>query len=74
WQEEAELLPEEMRRVLVTMKHEVTRWERFAEQIRTDVSAEIQEGMQAYASCQAQICRAMRDTFRNVCYDQYVAA
>ncbi|KAH9899133.1 hypothetical protein C8Q73DRAFT_639748 [Cubamyces lactineus] len=74
WQEETELLPEEMRRVLAAMESEASHWETCAAQVRTDVSEEIQEGLKAYALDQMLIFRAMRDTFISVCYKQVIAA
>ena len=74
WKEETELLPEEMRRVLATLQHEVFQWQAFATSPIADVSSEVQEGIIAYAHRQARIRIAIRDTFQRVCYNQAVAA
>ncbi|KAH7904101.1 hypothetical protein BJ138DRAFT_1175416 [Hygrophoropsis aurantiaca] len=62
WQEEIQLLKEEMRRVLAFFGWQADWWDRQASR-RTDVSAAHAEGLQAYAARQAWIRRNMANHF-----------
>lgn len=66
WEEETRLLPEEMRRVLATLRYEETRWQARADApwAGDDI---LREGIAAYANKQAYNRRAMRRTFTLVC-------
>ena len=66
WGEETKQLPEEMRRVLVTLDFEEWRWIVRA-RARQVEDPHLQEGLIAYALGQARIRRDMRATFREVC-------
>ncbi|OJT12474.1 hypothetical protein TRAPUB_10982 [Trametes pubescens] len=66
WEEEVRLLPEEMRRVLVTLQYEEKAWlARRTARVVADPA--LQEGLAAYATRQAAIRCAMRGTFVAVC-------
>lgn len=58
WKEELELIPEEIRRYIVTMEYECDEWHSRAHN-RTDVSPELQEGLAAYAARQAAMYRGL---------------
>ncbi|OSC99710.1 hypothetical protein PYCCODRAFT_1372594 [Trametes coccinea BRFM310] len=74
WGEELKLLPEEMRRVLASLKHEEQSWQRLASDRREDVDSALQEGLTAYGLEQASIRLAMRNVFRGVCITEALAA
>ncbi|KAH9894052.1 hypothetical protein C8Q73DRAFT_665658 [Cubamyces lactineus] len=66
WGEELRLLPEEMRRVLVTYRYEHQQWvARSTSPPSTDPA--VREGMVAYAIKQAGIRRAMVQVFKSIC-------
>ena len=66
WEEEKKQLPEEMRRVLVTLEYEENRWTQRCSARAVD-DPYLREGLIAYALDQARIRREMRATFREVC-------
>ncbi|KAI9069581.1 hypothetical protein FKP32DRAFT_1608330 [Trametes sanguinea] len=66
WEEECALLPEEMRRVLVTLKYEEGEWLK-RRATRSPAECSIKEGLVAYATKQALIRRRMRAAFVAVC-------
>ena len=66
WGEEIGLVPEEMRRTLVTLEYEELVW-KYRETARTVLDPHLAEGLVAYADDQVRIRRAMRATFRAVC-------
>ncbi|KAH9845982.1 hypothetical protein C2E23DRAFT_872607 [Lenzites betulinus] len=68
WQEEIKLLPEEMRRVLATHRHEAEKWHACAKASAAASSDPlVQEGLTAYASTQASIRLAMAQVLLRVC-------
>lgn len=66
WQEEVKLLPEEMRRVLVSHHHSENTWLSRAH-ARTNVDPALREGLVAYAHKQSNMYRAMRGRFHATC-------
>lgn len=68
WQEETKLLPEEMRRSLVSLQVEEDGWLGRAAP-RDGADARLQEGLTAYAMDQALMRRSMRVMFRDVCVE-----
>ncbi|KAH9846598.1 hypothetical protein C2E23DRAFT_872278 [Lenzites betulinus] len=68
WQEEIKLLPEEMRRVLATHRHEAEQWRAHSEAAKVISSdPSLQEGLVAYALTQAHIRVAMARVLLTVC-------
>lgn len=68
WQEETQLLPEEMWRTLAAMLVDEQVWLGRLD-LRSGVDERLQEGLTVYAIDQAQVKRDMRDMFRNICGD-----
>ncbi|KAH9855406.1 hypothetical protein C2E23DRAFT_724163 [Lenzites betulinus] len=66
WEEEVRLLPEEMRRVLATLRYQQRVWLTRGVARDADDSA-LREGLVAYATRQAAMCHAMHATFVAVC-------
>ncbi|KAJ7080717.1 hypothetical protein C8R43DRAFT_909900 [Mycena crocata] len=66
WEEEVELLREEMRRVLRYLKWYATLWDAraTAATARTDIDAETKQGMEAYALKQSGILQTLRTFFK----------
>jgi hypothetical protein len=62
WEEEVELLTEEMRRVLRFFEWEALRWDKRAKECTVE-SAEDREGWVAYAARQASLRRALSHSF-----------
>lgn len=56
WNEEVQIIEEEMRRFGASAEHYAVRWERLVN-VRQNVSDELREGLQAYAHRQAHMRR-----------------
>ncbi|KAJ7457085.1 hypothetical protein FB451DRAFT_1510779 [Mycena latifolia] len=67
WDEEVELLREEMRRVIRYLAWQVAYWEqlRATTAARVDIGAATRHGMEAYAAKQAALYRQLSDHFRD---------
>jgi hypothetical protein len=63
WNEEVELVMEEMRRVLAFLEWKAAWWMKQGD-THLDVSPNIADGIRAYAAKQAHINRALGDSFR----------
>ncbi|KAI9056575.1 hypothetical protein FKP32DRAFT_1616036 [Trametes sanguinea] len=66
WEEECALLPEEMRRVLATLKYEEEAWLK-RRTARRSADSSLQEGLVAFAEKQARMRHRMRATFVAIC-------
>ncbi|KAJ7041928.1 hypothetical protein C8F04DRAFT_946399 [Mycena alexandri] len=66
WDEEVELLREEMRRVLRYLVWETGRWERLGREAadRSDVTPDLRDGLRAYAAKQADMHRELGSLFQ----------
>ena len=62
WDEEVQLVAEEMRRVLTFLEWKAAWWDRHGE-AQLNVSHDIQEGARAYAAKQAHVNRALAASF-----------
>ncbi|KAI9069790.1 hypothetical protein FKP32DRAFT_1559042 [Trametes sanguinea] len=67
WGEEVKLLPEEMRRVLMTHRYEYNSWLSRASPPLPSADPALQEGLTAYAFKQAHIRASMASVFRTIC-------
>lgn len=63
WQEDLELVPEEMRRVLAYFSWEISLWTHRAEIAHAEIDPAMREAVAAYAIRQASIRRALRARF-----------
>ncbi|KAJ7059373.1 hypothetical protein C8F01DRAFT_1255075 [Mycena amicta] len=63
WDEEVELLREEMKRVLRYLRWEQEQWRARAETTRSDVDAETAAGLKAYALRQVSVHRRLSESF-----------
>ncbi|KAI6168037.1 hypothetical protein EDD17DRAFT_1773109 [Pisolithus thermaeus] len=68
WAEEVDLLLEEKQRTLQFLKWDATHWAERAEAI-TDQDKPLNEGLRAYAECQANICRRLGVSFTHTWRD-----
>lgn len=63
WEEEVELLTEEMRRILQFFEWEAHRWNELGKECAIEPADSLREGLIAYAARQASLRRALSRSF-----------
>ena len=73
WSEERDLVQEEMRRVLMYLEARAVWWENQGDRRSELCSADLAEGLRAYAVKQASILRSLRQCFAKMWYPRLQA-